>query len=138
MRLPITGGCLCGAIRYQCDAPPLAMLKCHCRDCQQASGGPYAPILVVPWKSFQWTTGIPHHHATTRLHGRPNVRGFCGKCGAPLSVGEDRDRDRLGLMAGSLDDPAWFEPGMEIFTCDAQPWDLLDEKLPQHPQYARA
>ncbi|HVU27435.1 MAG TPA: hypothetical protein VHG71_06825 [Verrucomicrobiae bacterium] len=39
MKLPSTGGCVCGEIRYECDSRPLTMLKCHCRDCQRVSGG---------------------------------------------------------------------------------------------------
>jgi hypothetical protein len=43
MKLPFTGGCACGAIRYECNAEPIMMGKCHCRDCQHISGGPFVP-----------------------------------------------------------------------------------------------
>src|ERR1700730_8733194 len=42
---PITGRCACGAVEYECDGEPVAMLNCHCRDCQRASGSAYAAIL---------------------------------------------------------------------------------------------
>ena len=45
-----TGGCVCGAIRYECDAEPIMMFKCHCRDCQHVSGGGYAPVLLFSRK----------------------------------------------------------------------------------------
>lgn len=48
---------------------------------------------------------------------------------------EDPERDRIGLMAGSLGDPLRFKPAMGIFICDAQPWDAMDADLPKHPQY---
>jgi hypothetical protein len=137
MKLPLTGGCVCGEVRYECAAPPLAMLKCHCRDCQRTSGGPYAPVLVLPFADFKLTRGSLRHFATTRLNGRPNQRGFCPTCGSRLTLGEDPARNLLGLLAASLDEPGCFQPTAEIFTCDTQPWDHLDAALPRHEQYAR-
>ena len=48
MKVPFSGGCACGSIRYACSSEPLAMLNCHCRDCQQSSGAPFASGVVVP------------------------------------------------------------------------------------------
>lgn len=134
--LPFQGGCLCGSVRYECCSHPLSMHNCHCRDCQQVTGGAYAPVLVVPMSTFKIISdGMLQRYATTRLSGRRNQRGFCAKCGSPVTVGEDPERDRIGLMAGSLDDPRRFKPSMDIFICDAQPWDAMDVTLPKHPQY---
>ncbi|WP_409878663.1 GFA family protein [Dendronalium sp. ChiSLP03b] len=44
----IRGGCMCGAIRYECSAEPIAMGNCHCRDCQRATGSAFAAALLVP------------------------------------------------------------------------------------------
>ncbi len=134
MKTLFTGGCACGAVRYECEARPLSMHNCHCRDCQRITGGAFASVLVVPQSSFR-ITGALRRHATTRLTGRPNLRGFCTNCGSSVTVGEDSDRDRVGLMAGSLDDPDLFEPAMNIFICDARPWEILDPALPAHEHY---
>jgi len=137
MEIPFTGGCLCGAFRYVCRAHPLSMHNCHCRDCQQVTGGAYAPVLVVPLSALEIpATGHLQRHVTIRINGRRNVRGFCATCGSPVTVGEDPERDRIGLMAGSLDNPAVFRPARNIFICDAQPWDVMDTALPQYPNYA--
>lgn len=135
MIVPFPGGCVCGDVRYECSAPPLMMLNCHCRDCQQVGGGPYAPIVIVPLNAFQLTKGVLQHFATTRVSGRHNLRGFCGKCGSRLTVGEDSERNMIGLLVGNLDDPSWFKPAMDIFVCDGQPWDIMDLNLPKHQQY---
>ena len=108
MTMPFTGGCVCGQVRYECSVPPLLMLNCHCRDCQQVTGGAYAPLIVVPLNSFKIIAGTLQRFATTRLSGRPNQRGFCGRCGSPLTAGEDPERNLIGLTAASLDDPGGF------------------------------
>ena len=48
MKIPFTGGCMCGAIRYKCLAEPIFMGNCHCRDCQQATGTAFAAAILVP------------------------------------------------------------------------------------------
>jgi len=135
MNLPITGGCLCGAIRYECTAEPLRMLKCHCRDCQQLSGGPYLPVVVVPLSAFKITKGELKYFPTPSVLGRPNVRGFCANCGSRLTGAENPKHDFIGITASSLDDPTLFQPTIDIFVADAQHWDLLDPDSPKHPQY---
>lgn len=136
MNLPFSGGCLCGGIRYQCYARPLRMHNCHCRDCQRVSGGPCLPVLVVARTAFRVTAGALRHFVTTRMSGRRNLRGFCPRCGSTLTAGEDPERNCIGLAASSVDDPGWFQPRMNIFLCDAQPWAALDALLPGHQHYA--
>ncbi len=56
MKIPFTGGCACRAILYECTAEPLEMFRCHCRDCQRASGGGACNyVVVVPAESFELT-----------------------------------------------------------------------------------
>jgi hypothetical protein len=135
MNLPITGGCLCGAIRYECTAKPLLMLKCHCRDCQKLSGGPYIPVVVVPLSAFTITRGQLKYYRSQSVTGHDNLRGFCANCGSRLTGAENPKRDFIGLTASSLDEPGWFTPTMDIFISDAQNWDLLDPDSPKHQEY---
>ena len=110
------------------------MLKCHCRDCQQVSGGPYTPVVVVPLKHFKITKGSLQHYATPSLGGGHNLRGFCPKCGSRVTGAENPERGIIGVTASSLDDSSWFKPTMDIFVGDAQAWDLMDTALPKHEQ----
>jgi hypothetical protein len=48
MPAKVTGGCACGAIRYEVTADPIVMFNCHCRDCQKATGSGYTPVFYVP------------------------------------------------------------------------------------------
>jgi len=133
MKLPFTGGCVCGAIRYECNAEPTRMFKCHCRDCQHVSGGPFTAVVYVPKSGFKITRGTVRHYSTPSLRGGHNLRGFCAECGSRLTGGES-DRG-VGVNAGSLDDPSWFRSQMDIHVCDALPWDALDERTPNFELY---
>jgi hypothetical protein len=135
MKLPMTGGCVCGQVRYECDAGPLMMLKCHCRDCQRVSGGAYAAAIIVPLKAFRITKGTLQHYGTPSLKGGHNLRGFCPKCGSRLTGAENPEGGIIGILASSLDEPDWFKPTMDIFVSEAQPWDIMNESLPKHQQY---
>src|SRR5579871_26371 len=111
----ISGGCACGAVRYRTDAAPAVMLNCHCRDCQRATGGGFAAIVVVPKASVS-IEGEPRFHAVVADSGKAVERGFCPRCGSPLLVRLERLPDILGLLAGGLADPSRHQPTLEVFT----------------------
>ena len=127
----LSGGCACGAIRYECDADPIIMMNCHCRDCQKASGSGYAAIVVVP-KAAVKIRGEPRYHKVIGQSGKATERGFCTNCGSPMTVTSERRPDVLGLQAGSLDDPSTYQPMMDVFTSSSQPWDQMDVKLQKY------
>ena len=79
-----SGGCACGAIRYTCSASPLAMVTCHCRDCQMARGGGYSPAVIVSATAFQITRGEPRTYESVAESGNTARRAFCPACGSPL------------------------------------------------------
>ena len=125
------GGCACGAVRYKAHAAPVLMLSCHCRHCQQASGGAYASIAVFP-RASATTTGELRFHRREGDRGAVE-RGFCPACGTPVAVRLERLPDVVGFHAASLDDPSLFNPAMDIFTASAQGWDHMDPALPKRP-----
>lgn len=127
----ISGGCACGAIHYECNADPVIMLNCHCRDCQRASGGAYAAIVAVPKVAVQ-IRGEPRYHKIVGQSGKAVERGFCRDCGSQVTLKIERLPDILGLQAGSLDDPSTYRPMMDVFTTSAQPWDNMDPKVQKH------
>ena len=133
MKIPFTGGCACGAIRYEVTAEPIMMFNCHCRDCQRASGGACSAVVYVPAKGFKITKGTARFYKTSSEAGGHNLRGFCPECGSRL-FGGGSDQGQ-GINAGSLDDPTLFNPQFDIFTSDAQPWDQMDPKLPKFEKY---
>jgi hypothetical protein len=139
IKIPFQGGCACGAIRYECTAEPTSMFNCHCRDCQRASGGAGNYVVLVPAKSFRFIRGTPRYHFTASGAFGHHKRGFCPECGSRLTGGENREgtTEKVGINAGSLDDPSWFRPQFAIFTSEAQPWDQLYPAIPKYENYPR-
>lgn len=132
---PFTGGCACGAVRYQSTAEPVVMLHCHCRDCQRSSGGPYASFVVVPREAFQITQGELRYHGSPSEAGGQTRRGFCAECGSPVGGIPDAVPGIMAIRVGSLDDPGWFVPQMDVWTSDAQTWDQMNPALPKFEKY---
>lgn len=133
MAQKLSGGCACGAIRYETDAEPVVMLNCHCRDCQRGGGGAYAAVLVVPKAAVRFH-GEPRYYKSVGNAGWAVERGFCATCGSPTSLKLERMPDLLGLHAGSLDDPSQYKPKLDIFTDSAQAWDHMNPATEKKPQ----
>jgi hypothetical protein len=136
-RIPFSGGCACGAIRYKSTAEPLLMLHCHCRDCQRSSGGPFSSFVIVPKDTFELRQGALHFHNSPSERGGETHRGFCPDCGSPIAVRNDFNPDIVAIRTASLDDPRWFNLQMDVWTSDAHPWDPMNPALPKFEKYPR-
>jgi hypothetical protein len=129
MKTPFTGGCLCGNIRYECSAEPIVMGNCHCRDCQKATGTAYAAAMLVPRHAVTVTGDVKYYNVTGDSGGIVD-RGFCPNCGSRL-FSKPPNPELMGIMAGSLDDPSWFGPTIDVYAASAQPWDCMNPDLPK-------
>ena len=129
----LTGGCECGAIRYECSAEPIMAGHCHCRSCQQASGTGHASHIMVPRAALR-ITGDARFYERTADSGNTVRRAFCPNCGAPVCSESSGWPDMMTLRAGSLDDPELFRPGMIVYAARAPSWDRMDPELPSFPK----
>jgi hypothetical protein len=129
MKIPFTGGCMCGAIRYECLAEPIFMVNCHCRDCQQATGTAFAAGMLVPRDAVK-IVGDVKYYDVVGDSGSIVGRGFCTNCGAWL-FSKPPNLQLLGITAGNLDDPSWFQPQADMYVASAQPWDCMNSELPK-------
>lgn len=137
MSTPFSGGCVCGAVRYECAAEPIATINCHCRDCQKTSGSQMSTNVLVSKSGFKLQKGTPKFYSFTADSGNMVERQFCGNCGTPLFMELKAMPDVWVLKASSLDDPSWLKPAMHIYCDSAQPWDPIqnlpaDSDLPRH------
>lgn len=101
---PLTGGCLCGHVRYEARPDHREGYYCHCRMCQLAFGNVRVAFLNLRKSEVTWFTP-PTYFASSKIA----RRGFCGQCGTPLSF-EFNDSLNMDLSVGSLDDPSVLTP----------------------------
>jgi len=117
-----TGGCLCGAVRYDCAEAPLMMGTCHCRDCQRNSGSAFATLMVFRKGTVTISGDGVSHFSHAGGSGQSVERCFCSKCGSPVSAFYDVTPDFTVIFAGTLDDPSPVQPQWNIYTTGKQPW----------------
>ena len=134
MTTPFTGGCRCGAVRYECAAEPVMAGNCHCRDCQQVSGSAFAANILVPQDAFTLTNGEPKYHDVKADSGNIVSRGFCPECGSPLVAKNSGMPQLMAVRVGSIDDPSWYRPAVDVYTDSAQPWDVMNPDIPKSPK----
>lgn len=133
MTAHFTGGCACGAIRYQIAAEPVATFHCQCRSCQKATGTGHASAMVFP-RAAATVTGQPRFYESPADSGNLARRGFCPSCGSLVLGGTSGVPEMLAVFAGSLDEPARFVPQAVIYHSRAQAWDHVDAALPRFAQ----
>jgi hypothetical protein len=115
----MTGGCLCGRVRYVIGGEPIRSGMCHCRNCQRYTGSAFEPFLVFPEASVS-TTGELKTFEHTGDSGRSVHRRFCPNCGSGV-VNSDPTHGVTIVLAGTLDDPTMFAPTIEICCQTALP-----------------
>jgi len=116
MSEPITGGCLCGEIRYECRGDPLRSFICHCTDCQRFSGSLFSAEVVFPKESLRIITGTPKGDSIIAESGHRVERQFCGRCGSSLFAFLDKRPTSVSVQAGTLDDKSIFKPTSQVWT----------------------
>jgi hypothetical protein len=141
MRLPTfpaSGGCKCGAVRYQLSAEPRSIYACHCRDCQKETSGPYS-IGILAWRKdfvlVEGATDAVAFHKTAES-GRVVVQHLCATCFTRVWHDPAGDPSIIVIRATTLDDPRWVEPVIQIWTASKLPFIKLDERLPTYERQA--
>lgn len=125
----VTGGCFCGAVRYESKGAPISSLICHCETCREVSGAPFVAWVTFVRSDFEFTTGAPAElHSSARV-----VRTYCSQCGTPLGYTRDGLVDEIDITTCSLDDPAAYPPTRHEWVSEALPWITLVDSLPQYP-----
>jgi hypothetical protein len=126
----ITGGCLCGQVRFELSAAPIAMRLCWCRDCQYFAAGNATVNVVFPSEALK-VQGELRDYQSVADSGNRMHRHFCHTCGTPvLSAAESRPHLVI-VRNGALDDTALLEPSATIWTDSAPEWAWIDESHPR-------
>jgi hypothetical protein len=130
METDLNGGCLCGAVRYECIGDTEKASYCHCDDCKKATGGPYTVGVLVQAAKLRIVSGRVKGYTTIADSGKKITRQFCPNCGSPLFTRGEKYPDLVFIKAGSLDEPELIKPGCQVWTKRAVPWAYIDKELP--------
>lgn len=129
----LTGGCGCGAIRFEIDEPLVSARYCHCTRCQRRTGtGASASGAVVPG-SFRVVQGEDRLRAWKPEGG--HEKWFCGDCGSALFTRDPQDAERVGVRLGAVDGDPGVRPSARQFVAYAASWETIpDDGLPRYPE----
>jgi hypothetical protein len=133
---PFTGGCACGAIRYEISGEPLVQFDCQCRDCQRMSGTGHGSYLAFPNKLNVRLNGKAQEWNIVADSGNVKTRGFCPTCGSPVHLTSAAMPDLFSVHAASLDDPGRYKPQLITYCTRGYVWDRVDSDLPQFDEMA--
>ncbi len=125
MKLPQTGGCQCGKIRYEITEEPRSVYTCHCLDCQRLTSSAFSLGIVVPETGFRLTGIEPRSLSRAADSGRVSVRLVCPECGSWV-CGTPRGGE-VRVRGGTFDDTSWLRPSRHIWTRRKQAWVTLPE-----------
>lgn len=125
----LTGGCLCGDVRYQVDQAPVWVGHCHCWSCRRNTGSAVATFVGVSGASFKVLCGTRSFYESS-----PGVRrSFCARCGTPLAYEADKFPGEVHLLIGTLDDPNSFRPQFHVHCAERIPWFEIRDGLARYP-----
>ena len=133
--LPLSGGCGCGAVRFEVTAPLVSARYCHCTRCQRRSGTAASANALPEPGSFRLLSGEEALRAW-----RPEAgweKWFCGECGSALFSRHPDDPDLLSIRLGTFDGDPGIRPSLRQFVAYATPWEPIpDDGLPRYPESA--
>lgn len=126
----LTGGCTCGAVRYEILAPPYDTGWCHCRVCQHVSGSGGMVFTTVRQQDLKFEQGMDRlgRFRSTAF----GERTFCRDCGAPLTIHVRHQPDEIDIAVGSMDDPSAVTPEFRLYVAEAPAWMNIDDNLPRY------
>jgi hypothetical protein len=127
-----TGGCACGAVRYEVSGEPIFVNNCHCSLCQRQTGSTSVVNMFYEAESLTPLSGETTQHVLKTGSGRDNVVTRCAACGTAMWSMPARLGTLLAIVrVGTLDDPGSVRPDAVIFAADRMPWVTLPEGIPQ-------
>ena len=131
---PLTGGCQCGAVRYEITATPEALYICHCRECRKQSASAFGMSLIVTANSFRLTTGKTKTWSRSTDSGRLLDCKFCPDCGSRIWHERAGGAETISVKGGSLDQALDFAEGVHIWTSRKLPGFRIPEHAEQYPK----
>ena len=123
------GGCLCGQVRYEVSGDPMAVVICHCKNCQKQSGSTFS-INMIGQADQVSLQGDLSTYADEGDTGNPVNRKFCSNCGSPILSEILSQGNLIALKLGTLDDTSDIEPQTQFWCISKQNWLSLNTDMP--------
>jgi hypothetical protein len=131
--LPLTGGCLCGAVRFEVTEPPVTAVYCHCTRCQRRTGTAAAASARLAPGSLRIVSGEGLVRSYVPEEGF--AKDFCSACGGALWSRHPRDPDLISVRMGAFDADPGIRPSARQYVDYAAPWEPIpDDGLPRYPE----
>ncbi len=130
----LTGGCLCGGVRFELAEPPVGAAYCHCTRCQRRTGTAASPSARIVPGSLVITAG----EELIRSYEPPSggfAKDFCSACGSALWSRDPGDSEVFGVRMGAFDTDPGVRPANRQFVAYAASWEPVpDDGLPRYPE----
>jgi hypothetical protein len=117
----LSGGCMCGAVRYKISGRPIVAALCHCDRCRPQSGSAFSTIIIIKRSTFE-LKGETAVFEDIGSSGFRVARRYCPRCGSPLTTESDVAPEATFVKVGGIDSNEWFHPTMELFVTQRRPW----------------
>lgn len=127
-KMIFSGGCLCGALRYESKEKAIETGYCHCTICRKSTSAPLVAFASFPVESFLYTKGTPSIYQSSST----GTREFCSKCGTQICHREIDNPETVDVNSGTLDDISSVPPKFHIYTKDSVPWLEVNDELPRY------
>jgi hypothetical protein len=135
--LPLTGGCNCGAVRFEVTEPLVRASYCHCKRCQRRSGAAASASAHPAPGTFRIVAGEDSLRAWKPDDG--GEKWFCGECGSALFGRNPSHPESISIRMGTFDGDPGVRPSVRQFVSYAAPWEPIpDDGLPRHPESRHA
>lgn len=130
----LTGGCLCGAVRYSLrDGFRSRPYACHCTDCQKRTGSAFSEHMLFALQDFTAEGDLDFGLYKQPSGSRSTIWG-CARCKARIYATSDRRPDLGSLRCGTLDNAVALFPAAHVWTRSKQPWIALPDGIPAVPE----
>jgi hypothetical protein len=124
-RMPLTGGCMCGRVRFEVSQPLLGALYCHCKRCQRRTGSAFSVSGLTAPRSFAISEG--EELVRSWDPGDGWIKSFCGECGSQLYTTDPDDPELISVRLGAIDGDPGVRPSAHQFTDYASPWEPIPD-----------
>jgi hypothetical protein len=137
MATSLSGGCLCGGVRFELTAPPHSVGYCHCTRCQRRTGGASSAQARVDGRAFRLLEGAEMVKCWRHPEGGFE-KCFCGECGSQLFARNPDDTAQMSIRMSAFDGDPGVRPSWRQFVAYAAAWETIpDDGIERFDESAR-